>query len=239
MIRRLLTALGLFAALFWSHGAHATWTLVQHKVALCSSANVTTCSVSVTSTGAGHVIVAMSLIFDGTTTMSTSPTNGGNYTHCTSCRATDGSRGTDAWYTLSSSSGATSIVANWSAATQGDVEVWELSTTATAAFDTSGATTNTTGAGVGLTLTGTDDAILQGIVTAGTVTGISAGYTNDDANPDGNGFAHAINTSSGAAPTWTGPSGVSNAVAGIAFSDSGGGGGPTCPQTLALMGVGC
>jgi len=147
----------------------------------------------------------------------------------------------DASYTLNSASGATSITLTLSAAvsTTWAACIREYSSTASGvAIDTSGNRDQSTAAanpaGVGLTLTGSNDLIVQFVACAGSCSGISAGYSNGDF-PNNNGVADALNTSSGTAPTWTATSGRA-ALGALAFKETAA---VSCSQSIALIGVGC
>jgi hypothetical protein len=230
-----LMALLLFAL----HPLGATWALV-HSASNASCSAGTTCTVTVTSTGAGNLLVGTVLVGNTGLTIS-SVSGGGTWTHCGTCQmfnATAG--GTDASYTLSSTSGATSIVFTLSASNSGGAwvaAVLEYSYTAgpisfDAASTRNQSTASASQAGVALTLTGSNDVIVQTATEQSSASAISAPYTQPALFPSGDGVAGAINTASGTAPTWTATSGQAGLM-GIAFKESGGGGGsPTMPPRV-------
>ena len=206
---------------------HHTFTVTQFAVNTACTATSQTCDVTVSSTGSGHVLAAGTVlnINDGGIT---AVSGGGTWALCpaSGCYQTDNNaRTTDLAYCLSSTSGATTITvtrttttsATWQAA------VWELSFTgSSASLDTFGkrqqSTATTSPAGVTLTLTGSNDAIIQIIRTGGTTpSAISAPY-NLHAGSGGAGWAESINTVSGTAPTWTTGSGRA-ALSAIAFAE--------------------
>src|ERR1700761_8371561 len=127
--------LSVITALFLCMPASATWTVVQAKSNSCGSTNA--CAVTVSSTGAGHVLVIFFNTDTSTTTIS-SVTGGGTWTLCGStCHVGNVSSGyMDPSSTLSSPSGATTITANLSATASSNTGyVFELSSTATYSFD--------------------------------------------------------------------------------------------------------
>jgi hypothetical protein len=204
-------------------GGTPTLALVQHPTNGACPASSSTCSVTVASTGSGHLIVVGMGYGNGTQVTLSSVSGGGTYTVCTGCPGFDAAGlGTVMGYTLSSTSGATTITLNLSAAVGGS-EAWarEYSCTNGAlSYDTAGthdnSTATTSATGATLTLTGTNDAIVQSVASGGSgVTAISAPYTTLD-TPGGDGVANLLNTTSGAAPTWTQGNGVA-AASGIAI----------------------
>jgi len=216
--------------------AWATFTLVQHvnNRACAGSGSITTCNLTVTSTGSGHVIV-IAVGLGGASKSITSVSGAGTYTHCTTCTATDSNgESSDMSYTLNSSSGVTTITVNFSSTAQNSaaVEMWELSFTGSSVqFDVGNNidnSTNTNRGGASLTaLTGTNDALFQCIFagsTVVTVTAINGAYTTGDfgtvAAGNGTGFAVAINSATGTAPTWTFSGNARSAGSGLAISET-------------------
>lgn len=236
-MRRLLI---LAAFLLLARPASATFTLVQHpNKTTCGTA--TTCALTVTSTGAGHLLIAVGLQFNANTTIS-SITNEATWVHCTSCSATQAASGTtDAWYTLSATGGVTSITFNFAASTSAIIEMVELSFTAgPVALDQQGnrvqSTSTASAAGVSLSaFTGSNDAVVQFMTTSGSGgTAVSGGFTADF--PAGDGVGWLLNTASNTAPNWTQGSGA-DALGALAFKESAGA--ATCNNRIALMGAGC
>jgi hypothetical protein len=188
----------------------------------------------VSSTGSGNVIVVGfsggSAVLPAQEKIS-SVSGGGTYTHPAGCAGYDSVAGrfTDCAYTLSSTSGATSITVtrNSTNGVNWYISVTELSfTSGPVSVDAIGAVDDTTGLrsqlGVGLTLGGTNDAIVQ-IINGGATessisspTGASYSYTNF---ADHAGFATAINTTTGAAPTWTSQVALRAAGSAIAITE--------------------
>lgn len=185
----------------------------------------TSCATTVASTGAGNVIVMGVRLANSTTITSTS--GGGTSVLCgVTCQNGNSASGfVDVAYILSSTSGVTSITLNFGTSTSADVFIWEVSSTTTVTLDTSSSalrTANCTScAGVGLTLTGANDAIFTVAACAQTCSAISGGYTADPATPwpNGNGMARLINTTTGTAPNWTQAPTGNLATAAIAFKD--------------------
>ena len=231
-MKRLFRILGFLAL---CSPCWATWTLTQVKDnAGCTT---TTCAVSVTSTGAGHLLVA-GFITNGNSAINISSVSAaactGSWVHCPNCSIGVSGDGTvDMSYCTNSASGQTSITITLASSSTAEVGViWEAaSTLGTIALDsgtTPSGTKNdsvacTSCAGVSLTLSGNNDVIVALGAAGGAATGVTGtGWTNDLSNPSGDGVAHGITSGSQTAPaTWTQSSGtfVSNA---IAFQESGG-----------------
>lgn len=221
-MRKLLIIFGL---LICAMPAHATVTKVQAISATCATNPCT--SVTIASTGSGNLLVA---VLGGSnsaatiTAISCTPSCG-TWTHCASCISHDATAGTiDAEYILSSSSGGL-LLSMTSSNTPDAMWFYEFSSTATPfLLDTQGTRDQTTAvtsaAGVTLTLTGSNDVIIQSGVCAANISSITT-YTLNG-NPNGNGSAYLLNTASGTAPTWTQTSGR-DAFNAIAFKESGGG----------------
>lgn len=207
-----------------------TWALVQHPEKVNCTATTSVCTVTGASNiGAGHLLV-ISMMFTQTAGPVTgqSVTDGTNtYVHCpaNACVATGTIRGTDFFYVLSTAAVTSpSIVVTLSAASSGtwEVGVTEYSTTGTAIFD---AGNNASSAacsscvGPALTLTGTNDVVIQ-IIRGNTPTAISgASYTNPADFGSLAAVGGAININSGAAQTWTMTSSTAG-MAAIAFKDA-------------------
>jgi hypothetical protein len=206
-----------------------TWTLVQKTGYQTSSSSPA--SVTVTSTGTGHLLVLMGHTNTGTTTVS-SVSGAGTWSIPAGCHVNGGGSigGTDCAYNLSSTSGVTSISITLSASGTSTWIFYEYSFSGSSfSLDTTGTVTDGTAgtslAGVGLTLAGTKDVIVQGLFTSGgNVTGVSTPYSNFQGTSF-TGQADLENTSSGTAPTWTNSNSQTAAGAAIAIQGSGGGGG--------------
>lgn len=226
--------------------AQASFTLVQKATATTTS---TTCAPAFSATGTGHVIVYIATTGVSSPTLN-SISGGGTYTiqTATGCQGSNsGGLTSYCGYTLSSTSGATAITGNWTngAATILDCSAWEYSFTASSAvFDKSGTVNHNTSiaspyAGVVLTLTGSNDVIVQSIQSgsARSISGVSAAYGNfvNGASALSIAYADAENTASGAAPSWTAGGAGSSQGAAIAIAESSG---VSSVPTLSLLGVG-
>lgn len=186
--------------------------------------NATACTVTVSSIGAGHTLIAGSLVFRtaGSSTLS-SVTGGETWTHCAGTNGCAfGNTGwgwLDASYVLSATGSETSFTCNVSAAAGGYLAcfVIELSYSGSSvSFDTSNGGNNTSCtscSGVALTLGGTD-AIVQIGIPEDALTAINLSYTGTFNS--GAGVAYLINTTNGTAPTWTANAGQMAKMA-IAF----------------------
>lgn len=221
----------------------ATWTVVQHKISSACSTVSSTCAVTVTSTGAGHVIV-IGMGIQLNTDQIVSVSGGGTYTHpATACHGADSTvKGTDCAYTLSSTSGTTSITVTRTSTTAVNwtVAATELSfTSGPVSVDTGTpgvrdqTTTTTSPAGVTLTINGTNDAIFQ-MITGTTLTAVTSPYSTAVDFLTNYGFATSINSVSGVAPTWTQTSSRASLSA-IAFTETVAG---TVVPKMMLLGVG-
>jgi len=134
----------------------------------------------------------------------------------------------DAAYVLSSTSGNTAITVTINSANPSwAIAVLEYAPSGTVTYDKGGASVNasctTSCVGQALTLTGTNDTIVQAAVGGPNVTAISGCYTNPNGIFSGIGMNGCVNTSSGTAPTWTLSAGGGIALGAIAFKDAGGG----------------
>jgi hypothetical protein len=227
----------------------ATWTLTQVKGS--SACSGTTCAVTVTSTGSGHLLVA-GMITGNTAadaiSLVTAAACAGSWVHCSNCSIGQSGDGTsDFSYCTNSASGQTSITITitntCSAGCLGFI--WEASSSlGTIAIDsgatpsgTKNDTTCTSCAGVSLTLSGNNDFIAALAPCGGTCSGLAGtGWTNDLTNPSGDGAAHGITSGTQTAPaTWTQTSATLICSA-IAFQESSGGAVKLC--TMTLMGAG-
>ncbi len=187
-------------------------TLVQHPRLLCSAGNAS-CTVSVSSTGASHALIAGVALQNGGNCIS-SVSGGGTWNLCPSygCCAYSSYNGVDMAYVTSSASGTTSITVHLTGAPTyaWAVEILEYAPTSGRSFslNTYGKVNDnscTSCAGVGLSLGSTNSFVVQTASSANwNNTAISGTYTNPY---DGFGqfylFAGSINTTDGTAPTIT------------------------------------
>ena len=222
---------------------HASFTLVRDTGHFCSTA-ATSCSVTVTALGAGHLVYVAGAESTNTVSLSSVTATGETFTVDSGCRNAGDSTtgGTDCAYTLSAVGGATTVTCNWSASTAGTCYVKEFPfTNSPASKDASSSIFDSSACGscpgVALTLTGTNDVIMQAAACGDTCTAISSPYTGTFNVGDGNGYAHSLNTTSGTAPTWTQTSSARLAGHAIAFKESAGA--PSCNNFIALLGAGC
>ena len=238
-MRRLLQFATLASVMAWCAPAHATWSLVQVKDnTACTSG--TTCAVAVTSTGAGNLLVAGVQNF--ATTSISSVTAGAcatTWTHAPSGNLfVSGVGAVDLYYCTQSNSAQTSITITVGSAfgTNGVGIIWEASSSlgsiaidsgATPSGNKNDSTTCTSCAGVALTLSGNNNFTAAVAACGGTCSAVTgAGWTNDLANPNGNGIAHGLNTTGSitAPATWTQTSSTLVCDA-ISFQEASGGGG--------------
>lgn len=230
---------------------HATWTLTQVKGA--AGGNCTSpCTITVTSTGAGHLLVVG--IIDNRTGITIASVSAGacvsTWTHVpNSTGSNTGDGSTDLYYCTNSASAQTTITITESSSstTSCTPVIWEASSSLGGIALDSGANPSntvtdsvncTSCAGVALTLSGNNNFVV-GIAACGqscsNLTG--TGWTNDLGNPQSDGIGHGITSGSQTAPTtWVqAPTGTLLASA-AAFQEVGT---VTCSNSITLTGVGC
>jgi len=210
-----------------SGGGGNTWTLVQEAdYHTQNSAYCTTspCVLTVASTGANNVLVVAAFGSSASGDYITAASGGGTYTIPAACQVGAGAIGSvSCAYVTASSSGVTSVsVSVTGLGSFGNVYFWEWKpSTGSATYDTAStvndAVASTTPAGVGLTLTGTSDVIMQVLAqVTGNPTAISSPYTIETSGAFFAG-AYATNQSSGSAPTWTASTSATAVGLAIAF----------------------
>jgi hypothetical protein len=222
-------------AAFGTAVAGGSWSLIQ-KTGFNACSAGTSCVVTVSSTGAGHLGVIMGHTNTGTVTI-TSVTGGGTWLEPAGCHINGGgSIGAESCaYTLSTTASVTSYTVNLSASSVSSFIFYEYSWSGSSfALDTgasgglgtvSDGTSGTSLAGVGLTLACTKCIIVQGLSTSGgNVTGVSTPYSNFQGTSFA-GQADLENSNSGTAPTFTNSNSQTAAGAAIAIAGSGSGGG--------------
>lgn len=224
---------------------HHTFTFIQKKSNDACGTATTSCVISgLTAVGTGHLLVGVAWMTNATGTAATGASGAGTWVHSTSpsCSGNNGVFGTDQVYILSTTSAAPTSITVFitGSATAWHAEVREYSFTGTSTqFDTCGGASDTTCTscnGVGLTLSGANDVIVQSENPAVTCSAISGGYGN--LNTDGSGgvcSADLLNTIVGTAPVWTTGSGTSM-VSGMAIKEISS---SSCPHLLATLGVTC
>ncbi|HEX4137077.1 MAG TPA: Ig-like domain-containing protein [Bryobacteraceae bacterium] len=208
--------------------AQATITQVQQVTVGASSCTGSSCAVPVTATGTGHILVAMFALASQNDTVITVADNSNVWVHAPNCNGLNGGLNVDCWYVLSSTAGATTVTATISASGGGrGVEFYEFSIGAGcfAYLDSSSSTTITTSnaaqSGIGLSLTGTNDVIIQQIYANALISSVSGGYTASAAPGTNNrSAASLLNTTTGTAPIWTLASSSVAVANAVAFSEA-------------------
>jgi hypothetical protein len=219
-----------------------TWTVSQHPrnfTCSASAAGNLACSVTATSTGAGHLLILASSSFElQTGTNHTAPSfvsasGDSTWTHCPASYShieyiTNNYQAGDCAYILSAAGGATSLTFTWSfpattTAANVDVEFYEvIRSTGTATYDTGNTATSASCSSCTaptLTLGGSDDYIAQWLSQGGGISSVASPYSNPFDNDTSNvfgAFAGALNQSSGTGPVWTCTAGGA-ALSGVAF----------------------
>jgi len=220
-----------FLSMLLCFGAQATITQVQQVTngSLCSGPSGTSCMVTVAPTGSGHVLIAM---FAGGPVSAVS--GGGTWVHAPKCSIAN----VDCWYVLSSRPGASSItgtVRNTGTISNNSgrsVAFYELSVGSgcSANFDNSNSAVDSassfTQSGIAMTLTGTNDVIVQQIYASATVSSVNNGYA-EAAAPTNSTAALLLNTISGNAPAWTLAASAPATVNAIAISEA-------CPVSVTI-----
>ena len=210
-------------------------------------ASTSPCTLTVTSTCSGCIGVLWESNNSSTNFIST-VTGAGSWSVPAGCQSGNNTlvEAESCAYNLSESAGTTSIVITMaSGPSQNAIVYYEFNiSSGTPSLDTSGTAArtsfSTTQAGPTLTLSGTNDLIVQENVSGtGNATAITApyGYLNSDEAKMGT--AAATNTASGTAPNWTMPGSDSTLVGALAIQITPAGGTPGCKNGLLLMGAGC
>lgn len=205
--------------------AGAAWTLVSTTTSNANCIYTTNNCDVVATIGAGHLLVFYSYT---NSPVSYSSATGDSFTHCPASAANSGSGGysVDCAYVLSAAGGTNvTYTFTWSGNASGIVVILlEYSYFGgSVSYDTGNAATAGTGSpGPSLTLSGTNDVVVQVNAAPCYPTGISgAAYTNPSFLADSANFgaiAGAINQTSYSAPTWTSAcSYFSTAVSAVAF----------------------
>lgn len=222
--------------------SHAWGTFSAGQHALKSCTNITTCAITITSGTAGRLGVvyiqgnnANNLTLNSVSGNINSTTG---WTLCASCHFRDGTNWVEMAYTLSTQSGDTTITITMSGAVGTNVTAGYVDfgfTSGPVSLDTQGVGDEsgvacTSCAGITLTLTGTNDVIIQQAVAANNITAVSAGWTIVDgcnfANSGGC-VADSLNTNSGTGPTWTQQASGIVDVGAIAFKETAAAGKPS------------
>ncbi len=203
----------------------------------------TACAITVTSTNAGafeivgYGAAATSKTITSVTCAPNGCTSGNAFVHCSSCAASIANgASSDLYYTLNSASGNTTITVNHtsSATSATGAFFMECTFTGTSIAVDSGTpngntvsnTTNTLRGGVPVTISGTNDVIVQLLAasTSITVSAISpAAYSVLSAITEASGsqaFAAAPNSTTGTTPTWTFSSNAFSAGSALAISET-------------------
>lgn len=218
--------------------------VVQHKLAN-SAANSTTLDITVTSTGAGNLLVC-GASNQGTRTV-TGISGGGTWVQFPSAEITVSGRETDIWYVVSSSSGVTTVTITYSGAAgtfSKTGEVWEVSGFTTAAEDgantTSGNTAGGTMTGAAVVTTSTNGFVvgINGNAATGTIDQNPAAgneFTSGGDSVDRFGAVSLISsTAVSHTPAWHVTADVAFVASTAAFKE---GGPPPTPAGLPQIGV--
>ncbi len=213
--------------------AQATWSVDAGYPATsgvpgtgCNSASGTSCAISSLTSSTAHDMYFMIVSTSTNVVTAVTDTNGDTFTKCTACQGAVSGAIISIWYCLDITASNTSITATVTNNEGRGAAVYELhSSVGSLALDTGGAATATCTncTGVALTLTYAADALFQVLVTTGgvTISGITT-YSNRFSYGNASNTkqsAQLLNTSSGAAPTWTNASITNGAIAAIAFAE--------------------
>ena len=225
------------------HNTGTTWTVVQGVLAGCptsTGAGTKPCTVTVASTTPGNLLIFLDAFEYGSlganTYSSSAPTGEGTWTHCTGCENYYSGAGTswmatEAWYILSATGGSTSLTFNLvnapcagCAGYQDAVVIEVHRATGTAVLDTqaiiAGVLSSTACNGPTLTLTGTNDYIVQWAAMGEVPSALASPFTAPsllDASDVEGVFGGAINQTSGAAVLYSQSPAGSCTMAALAF----------------------
>ena len=198
--------------------AHAqTWTIVNKASKSAGPPPLQSLTIPTTSSGN---LIAVALIFNGTTSVASISDNAGNIYFSGGAKATVSNFATEIWYAVNSASGATAITPTFvGSPTHVEMTEWEVSGISTSVPDASsiasGEVVSSNVAGPAVTTKVAGDFILS-IMYAGGVSfsGISSGNEfTDDFTTNGRGWAH-ITSSSATAGTHQASWVTTNALAG-------------------------
>ena len=178
-----------------------SWTIVHE-------ASASGASLTIPTTGSGHLISA-ALMFNGTTSVTSVSDNVGNAYVSAGARAATGSDSVEIWYVQKSIAGATVITPHFAGSpTFVTITAWEVSGVLSAPLDAkntaSGSITLNNTPGPPVTTTKVGDFIVSVLFATNTnFTSISSGneFTNDFTTY-GNGWAHITSNSSSAGTHW-------------------------------------
>jgi len=202
-----------------------------------------TCSLTIPSTGSGHLLYLQAGDITGSYISSVS--GGGTWvvpSGTNTCRIALSSNALSCGYVLSSIPGATSINITMTGSGAVAFAVWEVATTSGSfALDAQGSTTDSPSfnpSGPALTLSGASHVIFQAIFAPGGISAVSL-YPLPYINGQGTMFfnneaaqAALLNTTDGAPPRWAFGVDASSAVSGIAFRT---GTAPAAPTALSAV----
>lgn len=222
MIKKFLLGLALLV----STPAWATWS-IAHGTNGCAT-TASPCTLTVTSTTAGNLLVGIALFNNGSAQTLTTMT-GGTSVHCTACTGfnSGASYSIDIDYVLSATGGTTSVVFTGTGTFEEVYFIEFHNTTGTSLYDVASnlavtsATANMPGLSAG-TLTGTNDLIIQGVY-MGTLPGTT--YPNSGTGTRstlGSGFgaySYLLNSTNNAAGVYSNTS-TTAVLAAIAFKDA-------------------
>lgn len=236
-MRRLL----LLAIVLSPISAWATWSAPTQAVFNNSCAASSSCAVTVSAIGAGHLLVVLAHIGNTQTlssvtaageTFTVIPVGGGNGSNCP-FNGGGNSTQVGCAYVLKSVGGATTVTCNWSgtaSASNTSCGFYEVSFTASRVFletnsinGSNGSAATFSGVNFGNSylnyINGTNDIIFQMTnVSTGTISAIGSSYVLD--NHTGQvADAHLLNTFSNAPPTWTNSGSATSIISGLCFGE--------------------
>lgn len=210
-----------------SAGGGGTFTATQKVFSSPCSTSSTTCAVTVSAIGTGHGLMVgvgyASGVQDTITGVACTSSACGTFVRSTGAASysVPTSLGTEMGSIVSTTSGGTTVTVTMSASpTIGwDFNVREYSYSgASMSFDSGNsgsiAACTTACTGPTLTLSGTNDVIMQEIAPNASCSAVASPFINGQFTTNGDGYADQLNTASGTGPTWTCSLGVAS-VAGI------------------------
>jgi len=160
-------------------------------------------SITIPATGAGHLI-AVALIFNGTTSVASISDNAGNVYVSAGARAAAGAASVEMWYALNSVAGATVVTSTFvGAPTSVEISTWEVSGVLSLPPDTTNTAVGTINSnnvpGAAVTTTQAGDFVISVLVGLGGTSFSSMSTGNEftlDFKTYGNGWAHITSNAS-------------------------------------------
>jgi hypothetical protein len=216
--------------------SNPTFTVVQHTFA--TGCGATTCQVAVGTPAIGNLGIFLN-------NFTSTPVAMVSIDKCGTLIPVVGTLGEDStnhghpggYIAVTSSCSGTATITYSANVGSANIEFWEIHPSSSSpvvsldvANNTSLPSSGTSYAGMGFTLTGGNDLIVQSCATANNCTAITSPFNTNTDFASGNGWAYSANTVSGTAPTWTISSAGVTSLSAMAFGFN-----PTAFKNQALI----